>query len=221
MAPTQQKKEEEITPRLPPTWIMVNYHLQAGLSQCVIPKCASQELQGPYCILLTANTFNRMGVDKPAHTNPRSFSFPANPNLSPRLNANDTSKREEGEMTPMLLPAWIIVLLRLRAGPSLYVIPKPPSQELEGPQDYCLLEHWAHISTYLPRGEPLSSHRLVENIQFTGYAAMIDWLIGWTIVAGCTENQINRTSIALLQGKAHNAYRIGKQCVLTEKWHIV
>ena len=207
MAPTQQKKEEEITPRLPPTWIMVNYHLQAGLSQCVIPKCASQELQGPYCILLTANTFNRMGVDKPAHTNPRSFSFPANPNLSPRLNANDTSKREEGEMTPMLLPAWIIVLLRLRAGPSLYVIPKPPSQELEALKTTASFQRWTPwtLSPY----KHLSPQRRAPEFPQVGWKYSVhrirryDWLIDWVDHSGRMHrksNQPNQHSIAAREG---------------------
>ena len=47
--------------------------------------------------------------------------------------------KEEGEVTPMYPPVQIIVLLHLRVGGTLYVIPKRASRELEGPKICCLL----------------------------------------------------------------------------------
>ena len=67
----------------------------------------------------------------------------------------------EEEMTPMLALAWIMVLLHLWVGLSLYLIPKPETwnghhESCRAPKDYCLLkgEHqWAYI--YPPEVKPL------------------------------------------------------------------
>ena len=83
---------------------------------------------------------------------------------------------QERKMTPMLPPAWIMVLLHFWVGPSLYGFPKGKSHELKGP---------LKIAASFQRGAPWDGHGqagmhlspsrasphvptwLVENIWFT------------------------------------------------------
>jgi hypothetical protein len=46
---------------------------------------------------------------------------------------NSMLTKKERKVTLMLPPLWIVVLLHLRVGPSLYVISKWAPEELEGP----------------------------------------------------------------------------------------
>ena len=94
-------------------------------------------------------------------------------------------KNEDRQMTPMLPPVWIMVLVHLWVGLSLR-IPQHASWELEGPSR--LLppfkgEHLercgqADLHLFAPKGKPLRSHVIRWK-----YAVHLDTptMIGWTI----------------------------------------
>lgn len=76
------------------------------------------------------------------HTNPQFSSFSDNPNLSPRLNGDNTAQKRKKRMTPKLPPMWIMISLHLQAGLSPYAIPRRASQELKGPKTIAPFQQW-------------------------------------------------------------------------------
>ena len=157
--------KEEMTPLLPQVWIVVLLHLRVGLSLYVIPKCASQALEGSHRQLppLKVNSLNGCGLHlispegKPLCSHMVGWKYLVTwiPPLwlsAPYL---------EGCTRKVTYPSIIVTLggltleiivddgvLHLRVGVSLFVILKHASQELEGT--------WRLLLLFIQRGAPLN-----------------------------------------------------------------